>query len=134
MRNSHFVEYRSLWSEITVQVELESLNLRMKKYAFHSLTTRLCHEPLQQLSPQTQTTEFSQNCEAANLTGGLQPPRANCITFRGKYQGMCAVRIGVVPFVRLGNTLFYDEDRAPHALECRAVALPRGDNDCEICV
>ena len=134
MRNAHFVEHGSVWSEITVQVELESVYLRMEKYLFHSLTARFCDEPLQQLSPQTQTTELSQNCEAANLTGGFEPSCANCITFRGKHQGVHAVRIGVVPLVRLRNTLFDDENRAPHALQFRAVALPRGDNDCEICV
>ncbi|MGH8019642.1 MAG: tetratricopeptide repeat protein, partial [Opitutaceae bacterium] len=42
--------------------------------------------------------------------------------------GMHAVRIGVIPLVRLRNTLFDDEDRAPHALQLRAVALPLGDN------
>ena len=134
MRNAHFVEFRSLWSEIVAQVELESVYLRVKKDLFHSLTARFCHEPLQQLSPQTPTTEFSQNCEAPNLTGGFQPARANCITFRGKYQRMHALHIGAVPFVRLGNALFDDENRAPHMLERHAIALPVGDNDCEICV
>jgi hypothetical protein len=85
MRNAHFVEFRSLWSELMAQVELESVYLRVKKHLLHPLAARFCDEPLQQLSPQTPTTESSQNCEAANLTGGLQPARANCITFRGKY-------------------------------------------------
>ena len=134
MRNAHFVEYRSLWSEIMVQVKLEGLYLRMEIYVFHSLTARFCHEPLQQFSPQTPTTEFSQNCEAANLTGALQPARANCITFRGECERVDTVHIDVVPFVRLGNALLEDEDRAPHALNRGAIALPRGDSDCEICV
>jgi hypothetical protein len=134
MRNAHFVEYRSLWSELMTQVELESVYLRVEIYVFHPLTARLCHEPLQQLSPQTPTTEFSQNCEAANLTGGLEPARANCITFRGECQGVHALHIGIVPFIRLGDALLDDEDCAPHALDRRALALPCGDSDCEICV
>jgi hypothetical protein len=134
MRDAHFVEYRSLWSEIMVQVELEGVNLRMEIYVFHSLTARFCHEPLQQFSPQTPTTEFSQNCEAANLTGGLQPARANCITFRGECQRMDTVNIQIVPFVRLGDALLDDKDCATHALERGAIALPLGDSDCEICV
>lgn len=134
MRNAHFVEYRSLWSEIMAQVELEGVYLGIEMNVFHSLSARFCHEPLQQFSPQTPTTEFSQNCEAANLTGGLQPARANCITFRGEYQRMDTVNIGIVPFVRLGDALLDDKDRAAHALERCAIALPRGDSDCEICV
>jgi hypothetical protein len=116
------------------QVKLESVYLRMEKYVFHSLTARFCYEPLQQLSPQTPTTEFSQNCEAANLTGGFESARANCITFRTECQSVHALNIGVVPFVPLGDSLLNDEDCTPHALDCRAIALPRGDNDCEICV
>ncbi|HJS22495.1 MAG TPA: hypothetical protein VJ764_07535 [Steroidobacteraceae bacterium] len=134
MRNTHFVEYRSLWSEVMAQVELESVHLSVEKDVFHSLTARFCHEPLQQFSPQTPTTEFSQNCEAANLTGGLQPTRANWVTFRSEYQGMHAMNIAVVPFVRLGYALLDDENSTSHALDRRAMALPRGDNDCEICV
>lgn len=134
MRDAHFVEYRSLWSETMTQVELESVYLRMKKYLFHSLTARLCHEPLQQLSTQTPTTESRQNCEAPNLTGGLQPPRANCITFRTACQSMHAVHIGTVPFVRFGDALLDDEDGAPHLLDECALALPAGDTDCEISV
>lgn len=134
MRNAHFVEYRSLWSEIMVQVELEGVYLRMEIDVFHSLTARFCHEPLQQFSPQTPTTEFSQNCEAPNLTGGFEPARANCITFRGECQRMDTVNIGIVPFVGLGDALPDDKDRATHALERCAIALPCGDSDCEICV
>lgn len=134
MRNAHFVEYRSLWSESVAQIELESVNLRMEKYVLHSLTARFCHEPLQQFSPQTPTTEFSQNCEAPNLTGGFEPARANCITFRGECQRMDTVNIGIVPFVGLGDALPDDKDRATHALERCAIALPCGDSDCEICV
>ena len=44
------------------------------------------------------------------------------------------MHIGAVPLVRLGDPLFDDENRAPHVLECHAIALPVGDNDCEICV
>ena len=134
MGNAHFVEYRSLWSEIMAQVELEGVYLGMEMNVFHSLSARFCHEPLQQFSPQTPTTEFSQNCEAANLTGGLQPARANCITFRGECQRVDTVHIGIVPLVPLGDALFDDKDCAAHALERCAIALPRGDSDCEICV
>jgi hypothetical protein len=116
------------------QVELESVYLRVKKDLFHPLTARFCHEPLKQLSPQTPTTEFSQNCEAANLTGGLQPARANCITFRVKCERVHALHIGVVPFVSFVNALFDDEYRAAHAFERHAIALPGRGDDCEFCV
>jgi len=57
------------------------MKLRVQVHRFESLTARLSHEPLQQFAPQTQSTIGFQDCEAANLTGGLQTPRANCVTF-----------------------------------------------------
>jgi hypothetical protein len=44
------------------------------------------------------------------------------------------MHIGAVPFVRFGNPLFDDENRAPHVLERGTIVLPRRGNDCEICV
>ncbi len=134
MRDAHFVEYRALWRETMVQVELQGVYLGMKKYVCHPLTLRFGHEPLQQLSPQTPPSEFSQNCEAANLTGGFQPARANCITFRRKCQCVHAMHIGVVPLVLFRDALLDDEYCAAHALERCAVELPRRGHDCQICV
>jgi len=70
-------------------------------------------------------------CDTANLTGGLQAPRANRVTFCGsgglENQDMGDDRVQFVPFVPFRDPLFLDENSSPHALNVHAIVLPGGE-------
>ena len=110
------------------------MKLRVQINRFESLTARLPHEPLQNFAPETEPPVSAEDCEAANLTVGLDAPRANCVTFPLENKGMDARQVGRIPLFGLWNPLFDDENAAPDVLQRFAVALPGRGNDGEICV
>ena len=77
-------------------------------------------------------TVLRQYCDAANLTGGLQAPCANRVTFCGsgpfESEDMVDDGVEIVPFVAFRDLLFFDENSSPHVLDVHAVVLPRGQS------
>src|SRR4029450_2688869 len=134
VRNADFVEFGSLCDETVTQVEMESVDLRMQVNRFESLTARLPHEPLQKSFPYAQSTILLQDCKAANLTGGFQTPRANCVTFPCQGKGMHTNQIGAVPLILLGNLLLNDKTGTCDVLQRLPVLQPCCRDNREICV
>jgi hypothetical protein len=122
--DAYLVELRPVDPESQPFVEAYGVGLSVKVYLRESQFCGLVHEMAHYPAADPFTTVLRQYCDAPDLARRLEPARADCVTFCGAREHVPAHRIGVVPFVGLGNALLDDEYGPPNALDGRAVFLP----------
>ncbi|HZF15135.1 MAG TPA: hypothetical protein VE046_04240 [Steroidobacteraceae bacterium] len=126
MQDSDLVEHRAVCHKAESFVEGQGVNLGVQMDLVESPARRFIDQPSQQLRSHTVSPVGGQNCEAANLTEGVEPPRANCVTVRRPRERMNADRVRGIPFFMLRDALFLDKDGAPDVHQPGAVREPGG--------
>lgn len=129
MRDSDLIEHRALRHKTESFVEGQGVSLGVQVDPLQSPARRFLDEPSKYPSAHPESPVGGQYSDAANLTEGLQPPRANCVTVRRARQGMNADGVRGIPFFMFGNPLLLDEDRPPQAHEFGAITVPGGGPD-----
>src|SRR5258705_9763444 len=105
MRDSDLIERRALCHKTESLVEGQSVRLRVQVDRLQSPARRFVDEPSKYPTAHANSPVGGQYCDAANLTEGFQPARANCVTVRRACQGVNADRVRGIPFFMFGTTL-----------------------------
>ncbi len=113
MRDSDLVEHRAVCHKAESFVEGQSVYLSVQMDPDESSARRFVYQPSQELRSHTVSPVGGQYCEAANLTEGVEPSRANCVTVRRPRQCMNADGVRGIPLFMLRDALFLDKYRAP---------------------
>src|SRR5262245_62861862 len=109
VRNAGFVEFSAPPLEAELLVEGHGLHLRVQVGFADAETARLFEQAAQDLGADAAAAQAGQYRDAADLTGGIQPPGANWVTVQAG-EHVNAARILAVPLVGRGNSLLLDED------------------------
>lgn len=129
MRDSHLVELRTFSREAEVPVERQRMRLGVQVDPVQLSASGFLDEPSQQHRTHPAPPVGLQHCQAANLTYGFEPPRANCVTVRCPCEGVNADGVRGIPFLALWNLLFLDKYGTPDRYQQLPVQLPgRGSN------
>lgn len=113
MQDSDLVEHLALGHKAESLVEGQGVYLGVQLDPDESSARRFVNQPSQELRSHTVSPVGGQYCEAANLTEGIEPPRANCVTVRRPRQRMNADRVRGIPLFMLRDALFLDKYDAP---------------------
>src|SRR5512139_2126563 len=124
VRDAHFVEYGPIGPEPQPLVETPRGNLSVKIDPRESRFCGVVHEVAHDQAADPGAAALRQYCDTPDLTGGFEPSRADRVTVLREHEHVGRHRIDVVPFLRLGDALFHDEDAAAHGLQRGAVGDP----------
>jgi hypothetical protein len=126
VRDADLIELGPFGPEAKPLVESDRGRLGVKVDLRETLICGQFHEVAHDLAADPGAAVLWQYCDAPNLTGGLEPPRANCVTFWGEGEHVMGDGIRGVPFLVLRDALLDDEHGPPHGLDGRAVRGPAG--------
>src|SRR5512135_103301 len=116
VRNPTFVEDGPFGPETQPRVETFGGGLSVKIDPRESQFCGVVHEVAHDQAADSGAAVQRKYCDAADLTGGFEAARADCVTVFGERQHVPGERVDVVPLVGLGDALLFDEDTAPHGL------------------
>lgn len=136
MRYPDLVEFRAVCPETQPLVEAPGVRLGVQVHLGEATLGGQLHEATHDRDARPGAAVRRQYGDTANLTGGLEPSRANQVTFSGSEPNVGEhVRddgVEFVPLLVLRDALFFDENSPAHAFDRGAVGLPRREVDVEI--